>query len=344
MAKKPTKGAYEKAAVFIDRKPTTRKTRFKAGALVDVATKINKDGLALLANHDSSRFPIGMWYKAKVDENEQVIAQFYIPKEVAEFDDVSTRIEAGILDSVSIGFTASIHDCSVCGNDIQDYENCPHIPGRTYEGEIAYVELGGIKASEGSLVYSGAVPNAKIQDTYSGDCKEGYCKANKFDEGELMIATGGLLLQDINDNKTIIEGTDMEIQKQFDALTVKFDDKSTKFDEVTAKYTALLEKTGAQSAGLEKIATYKADVAAAVAVADEAIVKFEEAISKVTAQVVALAAPFEATYEAPKDLETLLTDMAKFTDLAKTLPEGQQSLEPGTDDVEFKIPESHYKV
>ena len=247
MAKKPTKGAYTKAAVFIDRKPTTRNTKFKAGALVDVMNKINTDGLALLANHNSSQFPIGMWYKAKVNENEQVIAEFYVPKEITEFADVSARIESGILDSVSIGFSATTHDCSVCGNDIQDYENCPHIPGKTYDNEIAYVELDGIKASEGSLVYSGAVPAAKIQDSYSEDCsKEEYCKAHTFDNGELMIATGGLLLQDNGDNKTFTEGIEMELQEKFDALSLKHDD-------VSSKYTALLEKSNTQSADLDKI-------------------------------------------------------------------------------------------
>lgn len=338
MAKKPTKGSYTKAAVFIDRKPTTRFTRFKAGALVDVTSKINRDGLALLANHDSSRFPIGMWYKAKVDENEQVVAEFYIPKEITEFADVSARIESGILDSVSIGFSASTHDCSVCGNDIQDYENCPHIPGRTYDNEIAYVELDGVKASEGSLVYSGAVPNAKIQDTYSDDCtKQEFCEAHKFDEGALMIATGGLLLQDSNDKEEFTEGTEMELQAKFDALTTKHDDTS-------GKYTTLLEKFNANSAAVLEIDKYKADTDSAVAAAKTSDEAYSALIATVTTKVEALAAPFEATYEAPKDLEALFADMDKFTNLAKALPEGQQTNHTEDDAVAYAVPESHFKV
>ncbi len=338
MSKTPTKGSYKKAAVFIDRKPTTRFTRFKAGALVDVASKINTDGLALLANHDSSRFPIGMWYKAKVNENEQVIGEFYIPKEISEFADVSARIESGILDSVSIGFTASTHDCSVCGNDIHDYENCPHIPGRTYDNEIAYVELDGVKASEGSLVYSGAVPNAKIQDSYSEECsKEDFCKSHKFDEGELMIATGGLLLQDSNDKETFTEGSNMELQEKFDALAIKHDD-------VSEKYTSLLEKFNANSESLSKIDTYKADVENFKATADEANTKFSNAVATITEKVTALAAPFEADYSAPTDLEALFADMDKFTNLAKALPSGQQSNNPEDKVVAYQVPESHFKV
>ncbi len=337
MAKTPTKGSYKKAAVFIDRKPTTRFTRFKAGALVDVASKINTDGLALLANHDSSRFPIGMWYKAKVSTDEQVVAEFYIPKEISEFADVSARIESGILDSVSIGFSAGVHDCSICGNDIQDYENCPHIPGRTYDNEIAYVELDGVKASEGSLVYSGAVPNAKIQDTYSGDCKEGYCKTHKFDDGNLMIATGGLLLQDNNDNNTFTEGSNMELQEKFDALALKHDD-------VSGKYTSLLEKFNANNADLVKLDEYKVTATKAddkAAAADEA---YKAVCATVTAQVVALAAPFEATYEAPSDMEALFADMVKFTNLAKALPSGQQTNGSEDDVVKYEIPEDNFKI
>lgn len=345
MPKKPTKGAYQKTAIFIDRKPTTRNTRFKAGALVDVASKINQDGLALLANHDSSRFPIGMWFKAKVNENEQVIAQFYIPKEITEFADVSARIDSGILDSVSIGFSASVHDCSICGNDIQDYENCPHIPGRTYDNEIAYVELDGVKASEGSLVYSGAVPAAKIQDSYSDDCsKQEYCKSHKFDVGELMVATGQLIVQDNNDIKTFTEGTEMELQEEFDALGIKHSALVTKHEDVSGKYMDLLEKFNANSADLDKIETFKADTDKANAATTDAESKYKVVCDKVTEQVKALAAPFEVNYEAPTDIEALFADMTKFMEKIKALPSGQQSGNPEDEVIAYQVPEDSYKV
>ncbi len=341
MAKKPTKGAYTKAAVFIDRRPTTRNTRFKAGALADVSSKINTQGLPVLANHDSSRFPIGMWYKAKVDENDQVIAEFYIPKEVPEYEDVKSRVESGILDSVSIGFSAGIHDCSICGNDIYDYENCSHIPGRKYDNEIAYVELDEIKASEGSLVYSGAVPAAKIKDTYGADCsKQEYCEAHKFDEGELMIATGGVILQDNIETKTFKEGTDMDLKE----LQEKFSTQSEKLETVNAKYTDLLEKFNANADKLAEIDNYIAErdsAKANVVAADEA---YANVVATVTEQVKVLAAPFETNYEAPKDIEGLFADMNRFMEKAKALPSGQQSSTPEDDKIAYQIPEDAYKV
>ena len=340
MPKKPTKGSYQKPAIFIDRKPTTRNTRFKAGALVDVSNRINQHGLPLLMNHNSNQFPVGMWFKAKVDENDQVIAEFYVPKEIPEYSDIMSRVDTGILDSVSIGFSADVHDCSICGNDISDYENCPHIPGRKYDNEIAYVELDEVKAVEGSLVYSGAVPAAKIQDTYSGDCKEGYCKTHKFSEGELMIATGGVIIQDNSDIKTFTEGTDME----FKELQEKFDSQAVKFEDVNTKYMSLLEKFNANSAEVTKLDEYKVAADTAKAVCTTAEEAYSTVVATVTAKVEALAAPFEADYKAPSDTEALFTDMAKFMELTKALPAGQQSQTPEDDVVEYKIPEDNFKV
>ena len=340
MPKIPTKGSYQKPAIFIDRKPTTRNTRFKAGALVDVSNRINQHGLPLLMNHDSGQFPVGMWFKAKVNENDQVIAEFYVPKEIPEHDDIYSRVESGILDSVSIGFSAGIHDCSICGNDIQDYENCPHIPGRKYDNEIAYVELDEIKASEGSLVYSGAVAAAKIQDTYSGDCKEGYCKTHKFDEGELMIATGGLIVQDKDETEKFTEGNTMDIKE----LQEKFDAQAVKFEDVNSKYTSLLEKFNTNTAEVQKLDQYKVDVEGAKLAATTAEEAYTNVIAAVTEQVEKLAAPFEAAYEAPKDLEVLFVDMAKFMEKAKALPSGQQSQNPEGGVVAYQVPEDSFKV
>ena len=172
--KKPTDGAFIAEALLIDTKPTAYNTRFRTSALQQVASTINERGLPLLLVHDSSRLPVGAWFEARVEDSDPaVFTKFYIPKEVREYEDVKTRINTGILDSVSIGFRANKHDCSICGNDIQDYENCPHIPGREYEVkdpesgaslgmQTCYVMLDDIQASEASLVYSGAVPNAKI--------------------------------------------------------------------------------------------------------------------------------------------------------------------------------------
>ena len=345
MPKKPTKGAYQKAAIFIDRKPTTRNTRFKAGALVDVSNKINQDGLALLMNHDSSQFPVGMWFKAKVNENDQVIAEFYVPKEIPEHKDIMSRVETGILDSVSICFTAGIHDCSICGNDIQDYENCPHIPGKKYDNEIAYVELDEIKASEGSLVYSGAVPAAKIQDSYSIDCsKEDYCKTHKFDNGELMTATGGIIVQDNDETDKFTEGTDMELEELQKLHDKQTDKQTVKFDEMNAKYTTLLETFNANSADVVKIDEYKTSAETALVAATVADEAYVTVITTVTDYVKELAAPFEAAYEAPNNIEALFTDMTKFMKQIKALPSGQQSQNQKDDVQAYVVPEDSFKV
>ena len=86
-------------------------------------------------------------------------------------DDISEQLDAGTLDDSSVMIAWDISECSVCGNDIRDYENCQHYPGRTYkvkdEEVLCYViakaapgELSKAYMAENSLVGVGAYPDA----------------------------------------------------------------------------------------------------------------------------------------------------------------------------------------
>ena len=341
MAKTPTQGAFKVKALLIDTKPTAYNTRFRPNALQQVADKINNDGLPLLLVHDSSKLPIGAWYEADI-EQEALMSKFFIPHEVKEYEDVKTRIDTNILDSVSIGFNAGKHDCSICGNNIQDYEACPHIPGHEYDikdptsgatlgVETCYVMLDDINASEGSLVYSGAVPEAKITD--SSDKAE-FFTTNKlnFAEGELEVVHGGKFVQDNSVNNN--EG-EKDMEEEFKELTTKHQDLTDKYNDSREDNIKLKESN------LE----YKEKVDGfdnAVEAKEIAETNYTEAVAALTTKVEALAAPFDAEYKASETVEALFADLDKYIEEAKALPSGQQTITD--EELEYSEPDSTYKV
>ena len=355
--KKPTKGAFKVKALLIDMRPTTYNTRFRANALHQVKDTINQQGLPVLLAHDSSKMPVGSWYEAEVT-NDAVYTKFFIPKEVSEYEDIKTRIDANILDSVSIGFNADTHDCSICGNDIQDYNNCTHIPGHEYDikdpinghslgAETCYVMLDDVKASEASLVYSGAVPAAKIVE--SSDKADFFTKNNlNFAKGELEIVHSGEFMQDHNVNNNNPKGEDDMDKEQFDKLTTdhaalntKFSDTNDKLGEITEKYNTVREDNIDLK---EKNLEFKTKVDGyddAVVAKDDAEQSEKDTIFSISEKVEALAAPFEPAYKAPETITGLLADLDKYLEQAKALPSGQQTSDT---EVVYTEPDSTYQT
>ena len=338
---KPTKDAFSRTAIFIDNQLTTRKTKFTEVALLQVANQINEKSLPLLRGHDSALLPSGRWYEAKVSEG-RVLAKFFIPKEVPEHDEIKSKVESNVLDSVSIGFTADKHTCSVCGHDIQDYENCPHIPGKTYDGSDCFVYLEDIQASEGSLVYAGAVPSAKIQNYAEATDKKDFCDKFQFNvELKEIIKTGEIMHEEYIDSE---EDTNMDYKEKFMALEGNFTDLAVRSSDMVTKYAALQDEVSQVKTDLmtvsAELSTYK-DREEALADKEVNVTKVIDAFK---ATVEKLAAPFEATYKAPESFEALSADFEKYAEMAKTLPVGQQSLGGSVDTVQFMPNDDVYKI
>lgn len=93
-------------------------------------------------------------------------------------DDIARQIKGGVLNDVSVGFTAgggTWYECDVCGENMDDYDLCPHVPGTHYKmdddqvqaqkdrgvsnGYASYTLQDG-HIGEVSAVYNGAVPGA----------------------------------------------------------------------------------------------------------------------------------------------------------------------------------------
>lgn len=96
------------------------------------------EGKTGIFNHQwDARGQVARIYSAEVESDDSVTrlrARAYIARGVGA-DDVIAKIEAGILKEVSVGFSIGRTECSICGKDVWR-EDCPHYPGREYEGEL----------------------------------------------------------------------------------------------------------------------------------------------------------------------------------------------------------------
>lgn len=142
-------------------------------------------GVSMLIDHSWSGFfgrpkaaiPYGRTFDAAIEPSDipgetwALNANHYIVRGKT-MDGISTdaliaNIEDGTMFDTSIGWGASTYHCSICGNDIRDYQNCPHIPGREYKVNgvdlLCYViaKPPGY-LMENSLVFDGAYPTAGV--------------------------------------------------------------------------------------------------------------------------------------------------------------------------------------
>jgi len=369
---KPTEGSYKSQAILIDMKPTTRQTKFKANALAQVSQQINDMSKPLMLNHDTSRLPSGRWYEAKVTDTSEVVAKFYIPHEIPEHIDITSRIETGLLDSVSIGFSSKIHECSICTNDISDWPNCDHIPGREYDGETCYVLLDDITMQEASLVYVGAVPDAKIKSEYAArydgyNSKEAFCKDFIFEEGTIETITCGSVSQEQVEIKQ--EGNAMDLQANFDslqnnytALAAKYADLNTKYlngseqfaadrvadikniKDLTAELTVYKDKLASADKDLAELKEFKTSSETLTTEKEALTASAETYVTKLHETVAKLAAPFEAeAYAETTNVDKLFADLATYMEKAKALPAGRQSIDDNAEQYGFKPNDSIYK-
>jgi hypothetical protein len=170
--------------------------------------KLMKDaqvGAPLLMNHNNRQLPVGRSFDAKMQQDVEggqvmnsVYGEYYIDlgrmtQGGMSTDDIAKGIDAGTIFDVSIGFNANSWKCSVCGNDIRDWDKCSHIPGRTYEVKgddgvfrqqrclVVVGEDGEGELLELSLVYAGACNRATIKQEFSQE------SVRDFDKGSNLL-------------------------------------------------------------------------------------------------------------------------------------------------------------
>lgn len=166
--------------------------------LLDMFKQDATNGVSLLLDHSWAGFfgrpkaaiAYGRTFDARMKKSEvegekwELYADHYMPRGV-EIDGISTdgliqSIEAGTLFDTSIGWGARNYECSVCHNDIRDYNKCSHWPGQTYkneetgEEELCYAIAkvpGGLY--ENSIVFDGAYPTAGVLSQVGSDEPKG---------------------------------------------------------------------------------------------------------------------------------------------------------------------------
>jgi len=155
-------------------------------SLLNYVNKINNEGLPLQAHHQENSFSVGKLFKAEIQKDGDVtrmITKAFILRN-DEIEGISTntiikKIEGGVTTDISMGYQPGHYDCSICGKDLVAYYGrsewdgeCDHIPGQEYEGKTCIAIVRDSDASEASLVYAGACPEAiirKIKDFFDKD-------------------------------------------------------------------------------------------------------------------------------------------------------------------------------
>lgn len=178
-------------------------------------------GVPFMLDHQSNvNCQIGRTIAASFDESEKrVIATVSLLRDTEETPDnmrvneYIRRIERGFYDSVSVGYRDATEICRIDNKPIWDFaiENpCPHIPGRTYNGQVCEYDVNDGKLREVSLVAAGSNPNAKLLD------RAGWAESLR------NVKTEGDLVAGVNDDaKSILERDGLKYREGLIAEAIK---------------------------------------------------------------------------------------------------------------------------
>lgn len=198
-------------------------------SMLNSLKKDYKTGVGLLASHDNGRLPFGRTFDAEVtvdhvdgESVETMYVDHYIVTHVKDEDgnkiplrtevngmttqDIVNHIDVGHTFDTSIGFAINDSKCSICNNDIRDYEKCSHLPGMMYDvqvGDEVEQRRCDIIANKGeglenSLVYAGAVNRAIITHGKTSEQNQTFS-----DNLQGSVNNGESTLYNVDDIKTV---------------------------------------------------------------------------------------------------------------------------------------------
>lgn len=168
----------------------SRYLQFDPSLLGIYLNNVNNGDVVQIADHtfgntwvDKVTLPFGRFFEGELvsdGDKVQLDGNMFMPKGAKTYiqdfttDDISQQIDAGILHDSSVSVTWGFSECSICHNDIRDYEQCRHWPGRYYDIEggaqrvlctvIAKPKPQGDNSMmiENSIVCAGAYPDAGV--------------------------------------------------------------------------------------------------------------------------------------------------------------------------------------
>lgn len=168
----------------------SRYLQFDPSLLEIYLNNVNNGDVAQIADHsfgngfiEKITLPFGRFFEGELvsdGDKVQLDGNMFMPKGAKTYiqdfttDDISQQIDAGILHDSSVSVSWGFSECSICHNDIRDYENCRHYPGRVYkdDGEEVLCTVIAKPAPpprpdnscmiENSIVCAGAYPDAGV--------------------------------------------------------------------------------------------------------------------------------------------------------------------------------------
>ena len=146
--------------------------RFTADVLQDFADSL--PGKSLLAGHDHGSLPLGLWFDARLRQDERGVIHlrpsYYIVK-TRENEHHRAQLDGGVYRYASIGFRARDLVCDICGKSWFGWE-CEHYPGQAYDvggrrvvatAHYTRSDERPAEAVEGSIVYLGCQYDAELK-------------------------------------------------------------------------------------------------------------------------------------------------------------------------------------
>ena len=168
----------------------SRYLQFDPSLLEIYLNNVNNGDVAQIADHsfgngfiEKITLPFGRFFEGELvadGDKVQLDGSMFMPQGAKTYiqdfttDDISQQIDAGILHDSSVSVSWGFSECSICHNDIRDYENCRHYPGRVYkdDGEEVLCTVIAKPAPpprpdnscmiENSIVCAGAYPDAGV--------------------------------------------------------------------------------------------------------------------------------------------------------------------------------------
>lgn len=151
-------------------------------SLMNFKADLDRERLRLGTSHKRD-LNLGRWLPGKLvsvdtpegarpGKNYQLQAPFYMPKGLTigqyNTDELARGIETGILTDVSIEWRNGTPICDICKNDVRNGEQCPHIPGRLYDGVVCTFTVENAHLGACDLVDDGGLPLATLSDGAGG--------------------------------------------------------------------------------------------------------------------------------------------------------------------------------
>lgn len=197
--------------------------------------------------HNDYELNVGRVFDVKLKQESTGVTAMYVRfamlKSDKDAEQAIAKIEGGLLDEVSIGFSASSGKCSVCGfdffdNDLSEEERyellfsqeCPE--GHKIGKDGCHLILDGCKKfREISIVNRGAAHRAKIQKEASlSETLENNIKSVKLEDIENVCLT--TVLENKKMTQEEFEIALAEKQAEIDALTAKLEGLESKSEEM----------------------------------------------------------------------------------------------------------------